>query len=409
MDMMEKGYGHDKDCLRANSNNIFTDRMAFSSTIDAMFFLVMISIAAVLLMPSIMADNQYDAAGYTAIQEFDTHLLESLLSSSADEFEYEIKPLAVVNISIPSNSITQGPVKTLFGKEQNHKTFSDVVAESMALNLMMENNGSRIYLNPISKEHSTATTAMMQSYLDSKIGGRYNYRFEAHWYPVSGFSLGSDIIVGDTPPTDAIRQNAKLTLPFTFVASKNDIFESVNNSILADALGSSSNETMRAVLHNGFNDSINAAAKGSAEMIVDSIFPSEHLKLLNKTASGMQSDRLGIISTPDSADTLDPDLVIAAYLLNYTANTVVGLDMEIPVDIILSDMVSMVEQELIDAMQEQIASQLKTDLSDEINSTVTSITNDSDFGSAQSLRDMQVESIHRRVNGGGVDIELLLW
>ncbi len=407
--MMEKESGHDKGCLGANSKNILTDQTAFSSTIDAMFFLVMISIAAILLMPAIMADNQYDAAGYTAIQEFDTHLLESLLSSSADDFEYEITPLAVVNISIPSNSITQGPVKTLFGKEQNHRTFSDIVAESMALNLMMENNGSRIYLNPIAKEHSTATTAMMQSYLDSKIGGRYNYRFEAHWYPVSGFPLGSDIIVGDTPPHDAIRQNAKLTLPFTYVASKYDIFETVNDSVLADALGSSSNETMRAVLHNGFNNSINTAAKGSAEMIVDSIFPSEHLNSLNNIEQGTQNGGLGIISTPDSADTLDPNLVIAAYLLNYTANTVVGLDMEIPVDIILSDMVSMVEQELIDAMQEQIASQLKTDMSDEINSTINGIIDSSDFGSAQSLRDVQVESIHRRVNSGGVDIELMLW
>lgn len=407
--MMVKESGHDKGCLGANSKNILTDQTAFSSTIDAMFFLVMISIAAILLMPSIMADNQYDAAGYTAIQEFDTHLLESLLSSSADEFEYEIAPLAVVNISIPSNSITEGPMKTLFGREQNHRTFSDIVAESMALNLMMDNNGSRVYLNPIAKEHSTATTAMMQSYLDSKIGGRYNYRFEAHWYPVSGFLLGSDIIVGGTPPHDAIRQNTKLTLPFTFVVSKNDIFESMNDSVLADAIGSSSNETMRAILYDGFNESINVAARGSAEMIVESIFPSEHLNSLNSTGSGTQSDGLGIISTPDAADTLDPDLVIAAYLLNYTANTVVGLDIEIPENVILTGLVARIEKALIDAIQEQIASQLKTDMSDEINSTVTGIINDSDFGSAQSLRDVQVGSIHRRVNSGGVDIELMLW
>jgi len=407
--MMQRDSGHDKNCLRANSKNILTDRMAFSSTIDAMFFLMMISIAAVLLMPSIMADNQYDAAGYTAIQEYDTHLLESILSSSADDFEYEIEPLAVVNISIPSNSITQGPIKTLFGKEQNHRTFSDVVAESMALNLMMDKNGSRIYLNPISKEHPASTTAMMESYLDSKIGGRYNYRFEAHWYPVSGFPLGSDIIVGDMPPNDAIRQNAKLTLPFTFVASKNDIFESVNNSVLTDALGSSSNETMREILHDGFNDSVDVAARGSAEMIVGLIFPSEHLDSFNKTGSGMQSDGLGIISTPDAVDTLDPDLVIAVYLLNYTANEVAGLNVGIPEGVILTGLVDEVEKALIDVMQEQIASQLKIDMSDGINSTVTGIIDCSDFGSAQSLRDVQVESIYRRVNSGGVDIELMLW
>ncbi|MCL7411330.1 MAG: hypothetical protein M8350_05925 [Methanosarcinaceae archaeon] len=406
---MANGSEHNKDRLRANSKKILTDQMAFSSTIDAMFFLVMISIAAVMLMPSIMAENQYDAAGYTAIQEFDTHLLESLLSSSSNEFEYEIAPLSVVNISIPSNSITQGPMKTLFGKEQNHRTFSDVMAESMALNLMMDNNGSRVYLNPIANEHSTATTAMMQSYLDAKIGGRYNYRFEAHWYPVSGFSLGSDIVVGDTPPTDAIRQSAKLTLPFTYVSSKNDIFEMVNDSVLADALGNSSNETMHAILYDGFNDSINVAARGSAEMIVDSIFPSEYLNSLNNTRSGMQSDQLGIISTPDNANILDPDFLIAIYLLDHTANTVAGLDIEIPVDIILSGMVTKVEQEFTDAIQEKIAFQLKTDMADEINSTVNGIIDSTDFGNAQNLRDVQVGYIHRRVNSGGVDVKLMLW
>ncbi len=407
--MMANGSGRDKDHLNANSKNILTDRMAFSSTIDAMFFLVMISVAAVLLMPSIMADNQYDAAGYTAIQEFDTHLLESLLSSSADDFEYEIEPLAVVNISIPSNSITQGPMNTLFGKEQNHRTFSDIVAESMALNLMMETNGSKIYLNPIAKEHSTSTEMRMQSYLDSKIGGRYNYRFEAHWYPVSGFSLGSDIIVGDTPPHDAIRQNAKITLPFTYVTSNNDVFETVNDTVLAYAFGSPSNETMRVILHDGFNNSIDTAANGSAKMIVDSILPFEHLKSINNTRAGTQSNQLGIISTPDSVDNLDPDIVIAAYLLNYTANTVAGLNMEIPENEILFGLVSSVEQGLNAAMKDQIVSQLKTDMSDEINSTVTGIINSSDFGSAQSLRDAQVKSICRRVNSGGVDIKLILW
>ena len=391
--------------------NIFADRMAFSSIIDAMFFLVMISIAAVLLMPSIMTDNQYDSAEYAAIQEFDTHILESILISNVGEFEYEIEPLLFVNISIPSNSITQNPMNTLFGKEQNHRTFSDIVAESMSLNLMMETNNTRIYLNPIAKEHSTATTAIMQSYLDRKIRGRYNYnfRFEAHWYPVSGFSLGSDIIVGDTPPPDAIRQNAKITLPSIYMVSKNDILETVNDSVLSDVLESSSNETMRTRLHDGFNNSIDAAATGAAEMIVNLIFPSEYLHSLNKTTSGRQSDQLGIISAPDNADIVGPDLVIAAYLLSHTANAVAGLDIGISDDMVSSDIVSIIGDELINAMHEQIAFQLKIDMSDEINSTVDDIINSSDFESAQSLRDVQVGSIYRKVNGGGADIELILW
>ncbi|HJH31222.1 MAG TPA: hypothetical protein C5S50_03330 [Methanosarcinaceae archaeon] len=396
-------------CNSSNTNGFLADQAAFSSTIDALFFLIMISIVAVLLMPSIMADNQYEAAGYTVTQEFDTHLLESLLGSSADEFEYKIAPLAVVNISIPSNTITQDPIKTLFTKEQKHRTFVDLVAESMILNLMMDNNGSGVYLNPITKEHPNATCDMIRSYLDSTIEGRYNYRFESHWYPVSGFPLGSDIIIGDAFPSDSIRQNAKLTLPFTDVALKHDIFEEVNDSVLSDALESSSNETMRIKLHDGFNNSIDVAARGSAGMIVRSTFPSAYLLSLNKTIPDTQNNQSGIISVPEGADILDPDLVVAACLLNYTANTVAGMDMEIPGDRILSGLVSLVEEGLVSAIQEQVAFQLKADMSGEINRTVYDIINGGDFDNAKVLRDIQVQSICKRVNYGDVDIELILW
>ncbi len=392
----KSGHGINSRHNSNNSNSFFTDQAAFSSTIDALFFLVMVSIAAVILMPSIIADNQYEAAEYTAIQEFDTHLLKSLLSIRSDEFEYQIEPLALVNISMPSNNIMQNSVKTLFGREQDHRTFADFLAESMALNLMMDNNGSGIYLNPMAKEHSTVTENIIRSYLDNKIGGRYNYRFESHWYPVSGFQLGSDIIVGNASPPDSIRQNAKIALPFAYVISKNDIFEAVNDPVLSDALGSSSNEMMHEKLHDGFNNSIDAAARGSAVMIVRSTFPSAHMVSINKTSY-------------DPEGVLDPDLVVAACILNYTANAIAGMDVDIPEDIILSDLVSLVEAGLVFAMQEQIAFQLKTDMSGEINSTVSGIINSSDFDDAKVLRDTQVESICKRVDCSVVNVELMIW
>ncbi|MGP8337286.1 MAG: DUF7284 family protein, partial [Methanosarcinaceae archaeon] len=367
---------------------------AFSSTVDALFFLLMVSVAAVVLMPYTIADKQYEAAEYSATQEFDTHLLKSLLKIRANEFEYQIEPLALVNISMPSVTM-QNSVKALFGKEQGHRTFADFLAESMALNLMMDNNGSKVYLNPMAEEHSIATEEMIRSYLDSKIGERYNYRFEAHWYPVSGFSLGSDIVIGNEPPPDSIRQNTIITLPFT-ITQANDVFEAVSDPVLSDALGSSSNEIMCTKLHDGFNDSIDAAARGAAVMIVRSTFPSSHMVSINRTKYNT-----GIV--------LDPDLVITACFLDYTANTIADMDVEIPEDIILTDLVSLVEEGLVFAMQEQIAFRLKTDMSGEINNTVSGIIDSSDIGDAKVLRDIQVESIHRRVDCSGVNVELMIW
>ncbi|MGP8329684.1 MAG: hypothetical protein ACT6FF_05155, partial [Methanosarcinaceae archaeon] len=148
--------------------------------------------------------------------------------------------------------------------------------------------------------------------------------------------------------------------------------------------------------HDGFNDSIDAAARGSAGMIVRSAFPSAQMISINKTKY-------------DTKGVLDPDLVVAACILNYTANTIAGMDMGIPEDVILSDLVSTVKDGLVFVIQEQIAFQLKTDMSGEINSTVSDIINSSDFDDAKILRDTQVESIYKRVDCSGVNVELMIW
>ena len=44
---------------------------AFSSTLDAIFFLVLISISAVILLPNIAAEDQYRTAGYISTQKMD--------------------------------------------------------------------------------------------------------------------------------------------------------------------------------------------------------------------------------------------------------------------------------------------------------------------------------------------------
>ena len=105
----------------------------YSTVFDALFLLVLISLAGVLLMPSMQAEKQYSAAGYVTSSEMDTYVLESLLSCKLEDFEYEISPLSALNISTPENSVVENPSHTLFAKEQKHRTFADLVAEYLAL------------------------------------------------------------------------------------------------------------------------------------------------------------------------------------------------------------------------------------------------------------------------------------
>ncbi|HWR24760.1 MAG TPA: hypothetical protein VN278_00870, partial [Methanosarcina sp.] len=69
------------------------------------------------------------------------------------DFEYEISPTSALNISMPENSVVDNPSDTLFGKEQKHRNFADLITEYLTLSLIVSNNGSSIHLNPLAAEY----------------------------------------------------------------------------------------------------------------------------------------------------------------------------------------------------------------------------------------------------------------
>ncbi len=128
---------------KVNAEDI-RESSAYSTVFDALFLLVLISLSGIILMPSLQADEQYAAASYVTSSELDTYLLESLLSCKLEDFEYEISPLSVVNVSVPKNSIVADPAHTLFGKELKHRTFADLTAEYLAISLRLQGKGSSV-------------------------------------------------------------------------------------------------------------------------------------------------------------------------------------------------------------------------------------------------------------------------
>ena len=119
--------------IRKKKDTLIAEYSDYSTVFDALFLLVLVSLAGVLLMPSLQAEKQYVAAGYVTSSELDTYVLESLLSCKLDDFEYEITPLSALNISMPENSVVKNTSHTLFEKEQKHRTFADMIAEYLAL------------------------------------------------------------------------------------------------------------------------------------------------------------------------------------------------------------------------------------------------------------------------------------
>jgi hypothetical protein len=383
---------------------------AFSSNIDSMIFLMLISISAIILMPAVMAEYQYRSAGYVSLQDTDTLLLSSILNSRSDEVRYTYRPGEIVglNLSLPPGSMLRDAEETLYERQQKHRTFADLVAEDLVLGMAVSENGSKTYLNPMAKMHRPMTEDAIGNYLDTRIGGRYHYRFEAHWYPISGYNTGSDIEIGRPAPTDAFRQKARISLPPVSSSSHDEFTESMNITAFWHAVNSSDPS---ARLHEGYNRSIETVSASAAETITSTIFPADYLLTLSSTQNELKSGQLSLISSPSGSDVPDPEYVVALHSINYTVNSVFGQNVNIPLEDqkIEMDMVDAVGNSLIHSNSAMIAAHLKMEMRPEIERTISGILNSTDPAVMTELHDRQMRSIYSRANNEGADIILFLW
>ena len=404
--------------VREKKGILVTENSGYSTVFDALFLLVLISFAGVLLMPSMQAEKQYTAAGYVTSSELDIYLLESILSCKLEDFEYEISPLSAVNISIPENSVVENPSNTLFRKEQKHRTFSDLIAEYLALYLTISsndsfndsNNGSSILLNPLAADYSFREAEAISSYLDQKAAGRFSYRFEAYWHPVEAFPMESKLIIGEEPPSNAIRQSAKLSMPlYASTPSRDVLLACVNDSVLEASLNSSDEETGK-VLIEAFNASLDAAALEGTDAVLGLLFPSDYFGSVfgQETDESFQTLLYGVSGNLEEGNSTSAEEIFAAYFSDM-------LEAGFPIDSgafpenASTDDFPLLEDLMAGYIKDEIRTELEAEFSGEINGTVSSILEAENLSEAQALRDARIESIYRQINPGGARIVLSLW
>lgn len=410
----------EKNKLLREKKALFNEISGYSAVFDALFLLVLISLAGVLLMPSMQAEKQYSAAGYVTVSELDNYLLESLLSCKLEDFEYEISPISALNISIQENSVVDNPSHTLFGKEQKHRTFADLITEYLALSLAVSNNSSSIYLNPFASEYSSRDLEAISVYLDQKTAGRLSYRFEAYWHPVEAFPMESELILGKEPPINAIRQSVMLSMPlYTSAPSKDILLACVNDSVL-EASFNSSNENASISLSQAFNASLDAASLEGAETIVELLFPSDYSGSVfgEEKDESFQTLFYGVSENSVEENSESTEKTFEAYFSSL-------LKTGFPIDSVNSENSSnesngssgnsstvdipLLKSTLRDHIKAELRTELEVRFSGETNKTVSSILKAQNLSEAQAIRDEHIDSIYRQINPGGARIVLNLW
>lgn len=212
--------------------NFYPDARGFSTTFDVLIFLVLISIAAVILLPTITGNIQIRSVIDSKSQSQSSRILTTILNGRMDEFEYTPagEQLDAIAGQVNDSSIYMTGKKLILGRELKHRTFADIAAEDAAAQWVIYHNGQRIQLNFLLTNYTSSLDTAMKEYLDRQIGDRYGYNLTVIWRPVVNAPIGGDVSIGQRVPDNAYVETAYITMPYRVDLSRERVELIVNES-----------------------------------------------------------------------------------------------------------------------------------------------------------------------------------
>jgi len=259
------------------------DNCGFSTTFDVILFLILISICAVILLPSMTGNTQINSALSSKNQENSGDTLLTLLNGRVDDFEYTVAgdQMDALAGTFNNSSVYTAGKKIIAGKEMKHKTFSDIAAENAAGQWVIYNNGTRTQLNFMMTNYSNSSKNVMKNYLDTQIGHRYSYNFTVTWRPFTNVPAGGNLDIGEPVPRSAYVESTYISMPYHIEFTRDQVEEIIEHNFNNSELGNLSstldelktNETARVTLENeitnNINDAINDTVNRSVDLEVD--------------------------------------------------------------------------------------------------------------------------------------------
>lgn len=193
---------------------------AYSTTLDVLVMLVLISLAGVILLPALTGNTQLKTVLESRNQRQSSDVMLTILNGRVDDFGYAVggsQMDAAVGMALGGESVNssmyQSAKKFIAGNEFKHKTFSDIAAESAASQFVIYHGDYRVQLNFLTEEYRMRLNDLMKNYLDEKLGARYRYNASVAWRPFVGVPVGGDATVGEPVPATAYVESAYITIP----------------------------------------------------------------------------------------------------------------------------------------------------------------------------------------------------
>jgi hypothetical protein len=260
---------------------IINDTRGFSSSIDVLLLLVLVSVSAVLLAPAIVGNIQLTALHDTGAIEHNSQVLLSLQNGRVDDFSYAVAGAQMdylVNKTLGPYAVDSGIYltgkKLAAGREINHKTFADLASESVASQFTICHDSRSLRLNQLTDEYRSKLDTQMQDYLDIQIGERYNYNVSVVWRPFRDVPIGGETHIGRPVPDTAYVESTWITMTYHTVNTRYYVENLINNELEAIGLDLENavevpREQTEELIAGHINDAINRTVDDAVGTIVE--------------------------------------------------------------------------------------------------------------------------------------------
>jgi hypothetical protein len=257
------------------------DTRGFSSSIDVLLFLVLVSVSAVLLAPAMVGNIQLSALHDTGAAEHNSQVLLSLQNGRVNDFSYAVAGAQMdylVNETLGPDAVDSGMYLTgkelVAGREIKHKTFADLASESVASQFTIYHDGRSVRLNMLTEEYRANLDVQMQDYLDMQIGERYNYNVSVVWRPFRDVPIGGETHMGRPVPDTAYVESTWITMPYHTEFTRYHVEELIDGELEAVGLNLENasevpREQTEDLIAGNINDAINRTVDNAVGMIVE--------------------------------------------------------------------------------------------------------------------------------------------
>ena len=265
---------------------------------DAVFFITMVSISGVVLIPALNSNIAVDASIEKHREQSVDEALLMLMTSRVDNFEYvfagsQIDGIASsVGVDVNDKDGLYNSITTQFlGKEQVHKTYVDLCVE----NLISQIKIFDCRVNIFTEDYDNSLKDKISSLLDGYLGDKYEFNISVQWHPVNGIPYGGELFIGPkAPKTDTYVAKSYATMPVTIFSEwlnntegfiddqiedverylKRNEHKKYNQSELKEVLIESFNGTINGIIFDGFDvegEHCNGVLNTSFDYVFDKI------------------------------------------------------------------------------------------------------------------------------------------